>query len=133
MILPSEETFEFIPLSFWYGLRSQFSGNGHTRVQLSARQPAAARAFPARQIIVTVEEWDGFRTAAPNTNVLAVQIADAKARLKLFRPGRYPVVRGTALIVHLFADSVYNGPNRPACWWVPWSILPTSRIAVGPG
>jgi len=48
----------------------------------------------------TDEEWNGFKAAAPNTNVVAVQIADARDRIKLFRPGRYPVVRGTALIVN---------------------------------
>jgi hypothetical protein len=46
------------------------------------------------------EEWAGFRAAAPTeTNVVGVQISDAKDDLKLFRQKRYPVVRGTAYIV----------------------------------
>lgn len=44
------------------------------------------------------EEWRGFRAGAPaETNVIGVQIADPKESLKLFRSGKYPVVRGTAL------------------------------------
>lgn len=45
-------------------------------------------------------EWKGFKAAAPGTNVVGVQISDAKDRMKLYRPGRYPVIRGTALILH---------------------------------
>lgn len=45
------------------------------------------------------DEWDGFVSGAPpETNVVGVQISDAKEALKLFRPGKYPVVRGTALV-----------------------------------
>jgi hypothetical protein len=48
----------------------------------------------------TDEEWEGFNSGAPpETNVVGVQIADAKENMKLFRPGRYPVVRGTALLI----------------------------------
>lgn len=48
----------------------------------------------------TDEEWAGFKSGAPpETNVVGVQIADAKDNLKLFRPGKYPVVRGTALML----------------------------------
>jgi hypothetical protein len=47
----------------------------------------------------TDEEWEGFKSAAPKTNVICVQIADAKDNMKLFRPGRYPVMRGTALLL----------------------------------
>ncbi len=48
----------------------------------------------------TDEEWEGFRSGAPpETNVVGVQIADAKDNMKLFRPGHYPVVRGTALLL----------------------------------
>ena len=47
----------------------------------------------------TDEEWEGFRSGAPpETNVVGVQIADAKDNMKLFRPGKYPVVRGTAML-----------------------------------
>ena len=72
----------------------------------------------------TEEEWNGFRTAAPRTNVVAVQIADGRDRLKLFRPGKYPVLRGTALIVddtqaYLWTSGyaprldTYIGPETP--------------------
>lgn len=45
------------------------------------------------------EEWEGFVSGAPpETNVVGVLISDAKDTLKLFRPGKYPVVRGTALV-----------------------------------
>jgi hypothetical protein len=52
-------------------------------------------------------EWRGFRKAAPETNVVAVQISDARDNLKLFRPGRYPIIRGTALV---------TGPNHAFLW-----------------
>ena len=29
--------------------------------------------------------------------------------------------------------SAMSSPTLPVCWWVPWSILPTSRIAMEPG
>jgi hypothetical protein len=45
------------------------------------------------------DEWRGFTTGAPNTNVFAVQIADAKDNIKLFRAGKYPVLRGTAMML----------------------------------
>lgn len=48
----------------------------------------------------TDEEWRGFTSGAPpETNVVGVQIADARDNLKLFRPGKYPVVRGSALLL----------------------------------
>src|SRR5438874_932052 len=67
--------------------------------------PSLFRKSPGASVVsrtssFTDEEWNGFKAAAPNTNVVAVQIADARDRIKLFRPGRYPVVRGTALIVN---------------------------------
>ena len=47
----------------------------------------------------TDEEWKGFTNGAPPlTNVVGVQIADGKDNLKLFRPGKYPVIRGSALL-----------------------------------
>jgi hypothetical protein len=80
--------------------------------------------FLHAQSSFTDEEWNGFKAAAPNTNVVAVQIADARDRIKLFRPGRYPVVRGTALIVddtqaYLWTSGytprldTYIGPETP--------------------
>jgi hypothetical protein len=43
------------------------------------------------------EEWSGFLDAAPRrTDLVGVQIAAAND-VKLFRPGAYPVVRGTAM------------------------------------
>ena len=46
------------------------------------------------------EEWDGFsKGCASETNLVGVQIADAHDDLKLFRPGSYPVIRGTVLYV----------------------------------
>jgi hypothetical protein len=46
------------------------------------------------------EEWQGFQEACRGrtTNVVGVQIADAWDQLKLFRPGAYPTIRGTAMI-----------------------------------
>jgi hypothetical protein len=46
------------------------------------------------------DEWTGFASgAAPETNVVGVQIADARDNLKLFRPGKYPILRGSALLL----------------------------------
>jgi hypothetical protein len=48
----------------------------------------------------TDEEWEGFKSGAPpGTNLVGVQIADAKDNMKLFRPSKYPVVRGSALML----------------------------------
>jgi hypothetical protein len=43
-------------------------------------------------------EWEGFKEACSGatTNVVAVQIAKGGDRMKLFRPGPYPTIRGTA-------------------------------------
>jgi hypothetical protein len=45
------------------------------------------------------EEWAGFEDTCrgKRTNLVGVQIADAWDSLKLFRPGAYPTLRGTAL------------------------------------
>lgn len=70
------------------------------------------------------EEWKGFEEAAKGTNVVGVQIADAKDRIKLFRPGSYPVIRGTALLVNPYRAflwtsgfvprlDTYLGPETP--------------------
>lgn len=47
-------------------------------------------------------EWAGFieACAGTGTNIVGVQIADAWDQLKLFRPGAYPAIRGTALIMN---------------------------------
>lgn len=48
----------------------------------------------------TSEEWDGFcKGAPPETNIVCVQIADLGDSIKLFRPGRYPVLRGSAVVL----------------------------------
>ena len=50
----------------------------------------------------TDDEWAGFSQGCPKatrvTRVTGVQIRDARDALKLFRTGRYPVIRGTAAI-----------------------------------
>lgn len=44
------------------------------------------------------EEWEGFKDAVPEgTKLVCVQIRPTKGDIKLFRLGRYPVIRGTAL------------------------------------
>lgn len=44
------------------------------------------------------EEWQGFQDAVPvGTKLVCVQIRQTKNELKLYRHGRYPVIRGTAL------------------------------------
>jgi hypothetical protein len=54
------------------------------------------------------DEWQGFsEVSTGKTRVVGVQIADAWDQLKLFRPGAYPVVRGTALI---------TGPRSGFLW-----------------
>ncbi len=54
------------------------------------------------------DEWQGFSEASTGqTRVVGVQISDAWDQLKLFRPGVYPVVRGTALI---------TGPRSGFLW-----------------
>lgn len=46
------------------------------------------------------EEWEGFREGVgPGTNLVGVQIADAREDLKLFTRGAYPVIRGTAAVM----------------------------------
>lgn len=47
------------------------------------------------------EEWAGFMEATDgkSTSIVGVQISDGKDQIKLFRPGAYPVIRGTALVV----------------------------------
>lgn len=73
----------------------------------------------------TNEEWQGFQQACSvTTNVVGVQITDAYDDLKLYRPGKYPVIRGTALLLdersaYLWTTGyvprldTYMGPETP--------------------
>lgn len=73
----------------------------------------------------TEEEWEGFSAGSDErTNLVGVQIIDAHDDLKLFRPGAYPVVRGSALITndrsaYLWTSGyaarldTYMGPETP--------------------
>jgi hypothetical protein len=73
----------------------------------------------------TDEEWAGFKEGSvPETNLVGVQIADARDDLKLFRPGSYPVIRGTVLYTsertaYLWTSGyaprldTYMGPETP--------------------
>ena len=58
----------------------------------------------------TDEEWNGFGAGVPpETNLVGVQIADAKDNLKLFRPGKYPIIRGSALMLSEDQAFLWNG------------------------
>lgn len=47
-----------------------------------------------------IEEWRGFEEGCPkSTRLVGVQIRDARDDLKLFRTGKYPVIRGTAALL----------------------------------
>lgn len=72
------------------------------------------------------DEWEGFQAgcAGTPTNVVGVQISDAFDQLKLFRPGAYPVIRGTAMATskdsgYLWTSGfvprldTYMGPDTP--------------------
>lgn len=72
------------------------------------------------------QEWQGFHEACQGTttNVVGVQIADAWDQLKLFRPGAYPTIRGTAMLLNeksgfLWTSGfvprldTYMGPDTP--------------------
>jgi len=73
----------------------------------------------------TDEEWKGFSAGSDrNTNLVGVQIIDAHDDLKLFRPGKYPVIRGSALLTgdrsaYLWTSGyaarldTYMGPETP--------------------
>lgn len=71
-------------------------------------------------------EWEGFAEAChgKRTQIVGVQIADAWDHLKLFRPGSYPVIRGTALLTGIRSAflwtsgyvprlDTYLGPDTP--------------------
>ncbi len=84
-----------------------------------------AELFLHAKSLFTNEEWKGFVSGAPpETNVVGVQIADAKDNLKLFRPGKYPVLRGSALLLdddqaflwtagYVSRLDTYLGPETP--------------------
>ena len=73
----------------------------------------------------TDNEWSGFSEGCPEeTQIVGVQIRDAKDALKLFRTGKYPVVRGTAGLLternaYLWTSGyvprldTYMGPETP--------------------
>ncbi len=73
----------------------------------------------------TDPEWEGFQKGcSPESNLVGVQIADTRDELKLFRPGAYPVIRGTALqiserVAYLWTSGyvprldTYMGPETP--------------------
>jgi hypothetical protein len=69
---------------------------------------------PPRELFIhakaafTDDEWAGFAEGCVHeTNLVGVQIADARDDLKLFRPGGYPVIRGTVL---------YTGDRNAFLW-----------------
>lgn len=72
------------------------------------------------------DEWAGFEDACRGkaTNLVGVQISDGWDQIKLFRPGSYPVIRGTALVVNTRTGylwttgyvprlDTYLGPDTP--------------------
>ena len=79
----------------------------------------------------TDKEWTGFVQACQGrpTKVVAVQIADARDSLKLFRSGAYPTIRGTAMLTEKTSGflwtsgyvprlDTYLGPDTPNPLWV---------------
>ena len=61
---------------------------------------APAELFIHARSAFAEEEWRGFEQGCPRgTNLVGVQIRDARDDLKLFRTGKYPVIRGTAAIL----------------------------------
>jgi len=86
---------------------------------------------PPRELFVhaksafTAREWTGFSEGCPEaTQIVGVQIRDARDALKLFRTGRYPVIRGTAAMqsernAYLWTTGyvprldTYMGPETP--------------------
>ena len=71
------------------------------------------------------DEWKGFAAGADlETNLVGVQITDAYDDVKLFRPGEYPIIRGSALVIgersaYLWTSGyaarldTYMGPETP--------------------
>ena len=95
----------------WYtGRRGEFHVDGESARQLISKAIDTYRAKhpekkPPKELFIHAKtkfndtEWQAFKTAAGHdTNVVAVQIRE-EFDLKLFRPGKHPVLRGTALPV----------------------------------
>lgn len=100
-------------------------------IEMVVREYADTHDGPPKELFIhaqaafTDEEWDGFNAARPpETNLVGVQIADSRDDLKLFRPGAYPIMRGTALKVserfaYLWTSGyvprldTYMGPETP--------------------
>lgn len=91
--------------------------------RLQGRSPCEL--FIHAQAAFTDEEWRGFRYGVDKkTKLVGVQIVDGWDDLKLFRPGAYPVIRGTALVLsdrHAYIWTsgyvprldTYMGPETP--------------------
>lgn len=63
--------------------------NGHAPKEL----------FLHGKIAFNDDEWDGFQEAVgPETDLVGVRIREGSSDLKLYRSGRYPVLRGIALV-----------------------------------
>lgn len=61
---------------------------------------APAELFIHARSAFVEDEWRGFREGSPrSTRLVGVQIRDAREDLKLFRTGKYPVIRGTAALL----------------------------------
>ena len=66
----------------------------------SLRGPKPKELFIHAKSAFTEYEWEGFSEASDqSTRVVGVQIRDGRDDLKLFRTGRYPIIRGTSAIV----------------------------------
>lgn len=86
---------------------------------------APAELFIHARSAFTEDEWKGFEQGCPRgTNLVGVQIRDARDDLKLFRTGKYPVIRGTAAILTKYNAflwtagyvprlDTYMGPETP--------------------
>jgi hypothetical protein len=92
-----------------------------------SRHPAApTELFIHAKSSFSDDEWDGFMEGCKGTttNLVGVQIADAWDQLKLFRPGSYPTIRGTAMQTDRWSAylwtagyvprlDTYMGPDTP--------------------
>jgi hypothetical protein len=75
---------------------------------------APGELFIHAQSSFTDEEWKGFASACSSeTNLVGVQISDAKDNVKLYRPGGYPVIRGTALITSAYHAFLWTSGYAP--------------------
>ena len=88
-------------------------------------QKAPSELFIHATSTFTDEEWAGFSEGVDSTtNLVGVQIKRANEEMKLFRPGEYPVIRGSALLTgkrsaYLWASGyaarldTFMGPETP--------------------